>query len=186
MIEAKYNSKKRTHEKIKKAFAELLAEKGSLNKISVAELSKRAEVTRGTFYAHFNNIFEVAEEIENEFISVLEDSTKHMKDEEDFHVYLHQVFVFLAENEELYRKLLQSDAPLIFITKLNTQINDVVHKLVEQSLIKRPTLDLDVMFMTDAATFMIIRYFRGKLDLSLDEIEWYLRQRVEEMFSDKQ
>ena len=55
MKETKYNSKKRTHEKIKRAFAQLLGEKKALNKITVAELAERSEVTRGTFYAHYNN-----------------------------------------------------------------------------------------------------------------------------------
>ena len=43
MKEMKYNSKKRTHEKIKRAFAQLLGEKKALNKITVAELAERAE-----------------------------------------------------------------------------------------------------------------------------------------------
>lgn len=177
----KYSSKKRTHERIKRAFAELLAEKKALNKITVAELSERAEVTRGTFYAHYNNIFEVAEELENEFISALDESTAHIERVEDFPVYLHQIFVFLAANEDLYRQLLSSDAPLVFISRLNHQINTTVHRLLKQHSIEKPMLDLDITFLTDGATYMIFRYFRGELSLSLDEIEWYLKQRIEEM-----
>lgn len=177
----KYNSKKRTHERIKKAFAGLLAEKKALNKITVAELAERAEVTRGTFYAHYDNIFEVAEELENEFISALDDSTAHIERAEDFPVYLHQIFVFLAANEDLYRQLLSSDAPLVFISRLNLQINKTIHRLLKQHDIEKPMLDLDITFLTDGATYMIFRYFRGELSLSLDEIEWYLKQRIEEM-----
>ena len=29
---------------------------------------------------------------------------------------------------------------------------------------------------------MVLKYFRGEIDLKLDEIEWYLKQRIEEMF----
>lgn len=181
MKEIKYNSKKRTHEKIKKAFAELLAEKKALNKITVAELAERAEVTRGTFYAHYDNIFEVAEELENEFISALDESTAHIEHVEDFPIYLHQIFVFLAANEELYRQLLSSDAPLVFISRLNIQINKTIRRLLKQHEIEKPMLDLDITFLTDGATYMIFRYFRGELKLSLDEIEWYLKQRIEEM-----
>ena len=177
----KYNSKKRTHEKIKRAFAELLAEKKALNKITVAELSERAEVTRGTFYAHYDNIFEVAEELENEFISALDSSTEHIEQIKDFPIYLHQIFVFLAANEDLYRQLLSSDAPLVFIARLNNQINRTIHRLLKEHSIKKPTLDLDITFFTDGATYMILKYFRDEIDLSLDEIEWYLKQRIEEM-----
>ena len=43
-------------------------------------------------------------------------------------------------------------------------------------------LDLDIAFFTDGATYMILKYFRNEISLSLDEIEQYLKQRIEEMF----
>ncbi len=94
---------------------------------------------------------------------------------------MHQIFVFLAANEDLYRQLLSSDAPLVFIARLNHQINKTIHRLLKEHSIEKPMLDLDITFFTDGATYMILKYFRGEVDLSLDEIEWYLKQRVEEM-----
>lgn len=182
MKEIKYSSKRRTHEKIKAAFAELLAEKKALNKITVAELSEKAEVTRGTFYAHYNNIFEVAEELENDFISVLDTSAGEMSSIEDFPIYFHQIFTFLSEHEELYRQLLLSDAPLVFISKINLQIEKLIKKILSEHSINKPMLDLDIAFFTDGATYMLLKYFRGEISLSLDEIEWYLKQRIVEMF----
>ena len=182
MKEFKYCSKKRTHEKIKAAFAELLAEKKTLNKITVAELAERAEVTRGTFYAHYNNIFEVAEELENDFISVLDSSAEQMKSVEDFPIYLHQIFEFLAIHEDLYRQLLSSNAPMVFISRLNHQIEKTIKEILREHSINKPMLDLDIAFFTDGATYMILKYFRGEIALSLDEIEWYLKQRIVEMF----
>ena len=182
MKEIKYNSKLRTHERIKKAFAELLAEKKALNKITVAELAERAKVTRGTFYAHYDNIFEVAEELENEFISKLDSSAGQMTSIDDFPIYLHQIFEFLADNEELYRQLLSSDAPMVFIARLNNQIEKTIGEILREHSINKPMLDLDIAFFTDGATYMILKYFRGEISLSLDEIEWYLRQRILEMF----
>ncbi|MBR1801609.1 TetR/AcrR family transcriptional regulator [Candidatus Saccharibacteria bacterium] len=182
MKEIKYSSKKRTHEKIKQAFAELLAEKKALNNITVAELAERAEVTRGTFYAHYDNIFEVAEELENEFIETLDASAEKMTSVEDFPIYLHQIFVFLGEHEELYRQLLSSDAPILYLSKLSRQIDKVIHESLREHAVDKPMLDLDIAFFTDGATFMILKYFRGEITLSLDEIEWYLKQRIVEMF----
>ena len=182
MKEIKYSSKKRTHEKIKAAFAELLAEKKALNKITVADLASRAEVTRGTFYAHYNNIFEVAEELENDFISVLDTSTEKMTSIEDYPIYLHQIFEFLAEHDELYRQLLLSDAPMVFISHINHQIEKTIKKILHEHSIDKPMLDLDITFFTDGATYMILKYFRNEISLSLDEIEWYLKQRIVEMF----
>ena len=182
MKEIKYCSKRRTHEKIKAAFAELLAEKKALNKITVAELAEKAEVTRGTFYAHYSNLFEVAEELENDFISVLDLSAERMGDIADFPIYFHQIFDFLAKHEELYRQLLSSDAPMVFIARLNHQIETTIRETLKKHSIEKPMLDLDIAFFTDGATYMILKYFRNEIPLSLDEIEWYLKQRVVEMF----
>lgn len=180
--EMKYSSKKRTHERIKEAFAELLAEKKEINNITVAELAARAQITRGTFYAHFNNLSEVAEEIEDELISTLGLSYDEVSSETDFVNYLHRIFKFLADHEDLYRQLLSSDDSIMFISRLNQRIEEKAQKLLHSSLSDRPMLNLDIAFFTDGATYMILKYFRNDISLSLDEIEWYLRQRLTEMF----
>ena len=182
MKEIKYNSSKKTHERIKKAFAELLSEKKAVNKITVAELSSRAEITRGTFYAHFNNIYEVAEEIEEEFTTKLQDSNTEIKTVEDFPVFFHKFFQFLSENEELYRQLLTSDAPMTFINRLNAQIGRAARESLASTTVGRPMSELDVTFFIDGATYMILKYFRGEISMSLEEIEWYLKERALEMF----
>ena len=53
------SSSKKTRNLIKKTFAELINEKKELNKITVTELVKRAEITRSTFYTHYDDIYEV-------------------------------------------------------------------------------------------------------------------------------
>ncbi len=185
MKETKYASSKQTHERIKLAFAELLAEKKAISNITVAELSNRAGVTRGTFYAHYDNIFSVAEELENEFISRLEFTDEDLSDENNFQEFLHQAFEFLASNEDLYRQLLSSDAPMVFVNRLNLKISTAIRKALSEKDIDHPMLDLDISFFVDGATYMLLKYFRNEINMSLEEIEWYLRQRAKEMFLDK-
>lgn len=69
----------KTRKIIKKTFAELLAEKKELDKITVTELVNRAEINRGTFYAHYDDIYSVAEDYENELIEYFFDNTKLIK-----------------------------------------------------------------------------------------------------------
>ena len=57
------SSSKKTREKIKKAFALLLKQKGELNKVTVTDLVKTADITRGSFYTHYDNIYDVAKDI---------------------------------------------------------------------------------------------------------------------------
>ncbi|MBQ2638727.1 TetR family transcriptional regulator [Candidatus Saccharibacteria bacterium] len=182
MKEIKYNSSKRTHERIKRTFAELLSEKKTVNNITVAELAKRAEITRGTFYAHFNNIKEVSEEVEKEVVERLQVSNNKIENIEDFPIFLHEFFQFLAENEELYRQILSSEAPMAFVNRLNLQITQAARDALNANSFKHPIQELDVMFYIDGATYMILKYFRGEISMSLNEIEWYLKERAFEMF----
>lgn len=68
------NSSKKTVRTIKNVFAEMLSEKKELGKISVSELCQRAEISRGAFYAHYDDIYGVAEDYENELIDVFFDN----------------------------------------------------------------------------------------------------------------
>lgn len=55
---------------IKKAFAKLLNEKG-FEKITVSDITRTADVNRGTFYSHYTDKYELLNEIENEILSNL-------------------------------------------------------------------------------------------------------------------
>lgn len=48
-----------------------MAEKGDIAGITVAELARRADISKTTFYYHYEDIYAVAEEFENELVAVL-------------------------------------------------------------------------------------------------------------------
>jgi len=49
-------SSRRTKEKIKRAFALEVKEKSELKRVSITNLVKKAEITRGAFYSHYDKI----------------------------------------------------------------------------------------------------------------------------------
>ncbi|WP_425524836.1 TetR/AcrR family transcriptional regulator [Bacillus atrophaeus] len=55
----------KTKSAIKHAFLKLLHEK-EINKITVSDLSKKADISRGTFYLHYKDVFDLYEQIEDE------------------------------------------------------------------------------------------------------------------------
>ena len=68
---------KRTRALIQKAFSELIEEKG-FRSITVKDITQRAEINRATFYAHFNDKFELLEiNIQHIFREELEKRTLH-------------------------------------------------------------------------------------------------------------
>ena len=107
---------------------------------------------------------------------------EYADDVEEINTYLHRIFEFLSEHEDLYSQLLSSDMPLHFISNLNAHIRKTMQELLAEHNIEKPMLELDIAFFTDGASYMLLKYFRGEISLSLDEIEWYLKQRITEMF----
>lgn len=67
---AEYRSAKRSKTLIKKTVVELLQTK-DLDHISVVEIAEKADINRGTFYAHYHDVYEVVESIEDEIVEHL-------------------------------------------------------------------------------------------------------------------
>ena len=67
---AEYRSAIRSRKLIIQAFIELMQEK-ELEKITVTDIVKRADINRGTFYAHYQDTSAVIEQIGNDIISKL-------------------------------------------------------------------------------------------------------------------
>ncbi len=63
-------SVKRTQALLRKAFFELLREK-PVSKISVSELTDACNISRGTFYLHYHDVFDLLKEVETELLSEL-------------------------------------------------------------------------------------------------------------------
>lgn len=67
----------RTRHSIKKAFLELRKQK-SLEKITVKELSELAYINKATFYTHYHDIFDLADQVENEFFDSILDDVQYL------------------------------------------------------------------------------------------------------------
>ena len=56
---------RRTRERLRESLLALLGEK-DLRAVTVKELTDRADVNRGTFYAHYRDIYDMLERMEEE------------------------------------------------------------------------------------------------------------------------
>lgn len=118
-----YRNAARTKQWIRRAFTELMAEKKDINKITVTELAQRADISKTTFYDHYEDICAVAEEFENELIDQLTDVLSQLQtvttaEALDFGYYARGIITFLKENEESYRMVLGASTPQLFVEKL--------------------------------------------------------------------
>ena len=67
---------------IRKAFTQLLVNK-PIQSISIKELCEKAGINRGTFYAHYKDIYDLRSQIEDEMQKELEAALKPLTDQAD-------------------------------------------------------------------------------------------------------
>ena len=120
-MKKEYRSVIRTKKMIKAAFLELLDEKKDMNLITVGELAERADIAKSTFYNHYDDIYSVAEEFENELIDNLSKVLDEIDSETivEYEIYIKRIIEFLKSNENVYRKAIGSSDVRFFIEKLN-------------------------------------------------------------------
>ena len=70
MIHSQYRRVRRTRTRLQQAMLELLQEKDARS-ITVQELAERADVNRGTFYAHYKDVFDLIDQMEAELFERL-------------------------------------------------------------------------------------------------------------------
>lgn len=170
------NSSKKTKKLIKKVFAEMLSQKKSLSNISVSELCKRAELSRGAFYSHYDDIYAVAEEYENELIDAFFDKSKFVNSQ-NITEFLDSIFEYIRQNDENYRKLCQSNEIIYAAKKLRVVALDKLLELClnDENIKNRTYAEMDIRVFLDGLFCEYARYCRGEIKETLDDLYEYTK-----------
>ena len=179
MAKAEYRSAVRSRKLINAALADLLQEK-TLDKITVTDVVKRAEINRGTFYAHYADIPDVLQHLIQNTFSVIRKplSEENQSLEAVPHSLLTQVQNLLEEDLPFYQKLMSSGAA----GTLHDQLVEIaVDYLLERKDLFFPgsqeEYELSIRFCAGGLSNLYRDWFAGKLPCTLDE----LTQKGEEL-----
>ncbi len=170
----------KTRERIKKAFALLIKEKQVLEKITVTDLVKKADITRSAFYTHYDNIYQVAQDLQNETFDILQNNINILRSMNNTDLYFDEIIKYLKENEEIYSLIFSSDTPLYFTNKLSKMINQSLYAVLVDKNIKN--LELNLSFFIDGSISLIIKHYRGEINYSLDKINNYMKDTFKILF----
>ena len=169
-----YRNAIRSKKMIREAFAELLAEKGSLEKVTIKDIVARADISKSTFYAHYDNIDDLIVEIEDEFMRVIQVELDKFKDNPagDIYPYLEATVELLKKNEKTYKLLISPGIPSLFIHKLKRLIySNIKDSKTLVALTPNVNYRLAMInFVTSGFIALIEDYFSGNTKLSLDDI----------------
>lgn len=115
---------RRTRALLRQALTELLAEKDARS-ITVQELTERADVNRGTFYAHYKDIYDMIDKMEEDLFAELTWLMEQYDPEKlkaGLEPVLTDVFRFVAKNKDLLPIFLEQRTADHFLLGLNRLI----------------------------------------------------------------
>ncbi len=171
-------SSQKTITLIKKTFAELIEEKKEISSVTVTELVKRADITRGTFYAHYDNIYDIANEFQEEILTKVFNNNLTITTKEEMYTYFDNIFKYIEDNKNIYSKLLVADEAILFMRRLDKKINYHLSKIIQN----KKNQDLNISFFTTGTIALIIKYFRNETKEDLESIKKYIIALAEYMF----
>lgn len=170
------NSSVKTRKLIRATFAEMLSEKKEIGKISVSELAARANINRGTFYSHYDDIYSVAEDYETELIEKFFDNARLLASD-NFEQFLDSFFDYIKENDQNYKMICKSDDIIFTANKL---VNLAANKLLElcnrnRNLRNREFIETEINVFIEGLIFEYVKYCRDMTAVTPDDLYAYTK-----------
>ena len=165
------HSSQKTRNIIKKTFAEMLSEKKELAKISVSELVRRADINRGTFYSHYDDIYAVAEDYENELISLFF-SNAELIASTTTDKFIDLMFEYIKRNDEIYRMLCKSNDFVMIMQKFMRLAANKIIEIINASpeIVEREFITLEVNSFIEGFMFEYVKCCRDASENTIDDL----------------
>lgn len=165
----------KTENAIRDALTQLIKERGNIENITVINICEKADISKSTFYCHYNNIYELCTALANELIDILEDTMdNYITSHNDIiYPYVHAIFIFLKEHEEFYKAVVNTQYPLDVLDRLKKislerfSKDTKITRLSKNERYKK----VEISFAANGMIDLVVDYFRGKLNVSLEELE---------------
>lgn len=183
---AEYRSAIRSRKLIKQAFVELMQEK-DIGKISVKDIVTKADINRGTFYAHYYGTYAVLEQIENEIISAMLEFVnefQHGKLIENPKPFLLKIARFMEQDLEFYRLLMNAQGTATFLNKLKTLFMDKIISDEETfgAIKNKDQFLICLNFFASGLVGLYQDWFNHKVKGSLNDLSMTISQIVQKGF----
>ena len=174
MAKAEYRSSIRSKNLIKKALTKLIHEK-DIGKITVSDIIREADISRGTFYAHYSDVHAVVEQIEAEEMKNLIDFVERFGFEKlvtEVDEFIENICIYLSRDVEYYRMIAQSNILNNFIWRL---VNVYYENLLEYTMnilnaTNRDEAELYIIYITSGAKTIILSWLNGEINGTPAEI----------------
>ena len=172
MAKAEYRSAVRSRKMINEALADLLTEK-PLDKITVTDVVNRADINRGTFYAHYKDIPDVVDHLIQQTFSIIRDALIAQSNIPTGvgTSLLSTIQTILEEDLAFYQKILKSNAASIMHEQLVSVVLDFMLENKEKFYTgSQEDYQIAIRFCAGGLSNLYRDWFSGKLSCSLEEL----------------
>ena len=172
-VKSTHKNATRSRHLIKQAYGELLNEKDPA-KISVTDIVERANISRGTFYAHYLDVYDLSLAIQNNIIETLNYAINRVGIENiiaDPTTTVMMGMEFLEKNKAYYGLFVNSSRGEILISRIIQYLEDRFYPTIE-GLFAPEELErvkLFLVYTVGAYKRVILGWFSGKVKLSARE-----------------
>ena len=172
MAKAEYRSALRSKKLINDALADLLTEK-PLDKITVTDVVSRADINRGTFYAHYRDIPDVVDHLIQQTFSAIRDAliAQPLTPPNVGMTLLSTIQEILEQDLVFYRKILNSSASSIMQEQLVSIVMDFMLEHKDRFYPgSQEEYQIAIRFCAGGLSNLYRDWFSGKLSCSLNEL----------------
>ena len=145
---------RKTKQAIVTALLELLEEKKDIDKISITDITKRADISRSTFYFHYNGTYELVDEICESFTkqiyAIIVKAHQDMPGENGYLFMYNEILEYLYENKTTTQLLLMSPKEADMTKKICDDIYKLltVFYLSKREPVSKEVLNITALFST--------------------------------------
>lgn len=164
----------KTKENLYKALIELLEEK-PLEKISISELCRRSNITRRTFYLHYENVPKYFEEIIEQSLNELEDSMKKTKSyrmsvDQELEPKMVHLFEHVYESKELYKFIFSSNSSFSYYAMFLLRIKNLIKSSMEIVKLPKDEVDFVITYQANAILGLILEWYFEDFQKTVEEM----------------
>lgn len=160
--------RKLTQQKIKKSFI-FLMQNNKFEAITINDISKKAKISRSSFYRYYFDKYELMNEIEDDILEAIKDFQKKQlnQDTANFDIsnsnYIEELLLFMEKYSAEINGLLNNNSNTSFENKLRAKLTNKLYTIARKSVSnikmnvkKKQVFQLVVEYMTG----MIIQTFK--------------------------
>ncbi|KRM07092.1 hypothetical protein FC89_GL000406 [Liquorilactobacillus ghanensis DSM 18630] len=170
----------KTQRAIQQSFVDLLSHK-KINQVTVADIAKKADIARSTFYLHYEDIYDLYEQITDNLLSSLTNRFDRFYPikplASSFKNLMQELINYVAEQKQLFQVLFQKDSENKLTNHLTNLFTNRILKIEKISQYNKQAY-FETLFTVTGAINIFVNWLMQDSDTEPHELSNILNQII--------